>query len=179
MSISMARTTRGAAIALTATLLGSSLLSEATPQAADATHALTLLKPDQADFKAVPGAAKCNKMASLRGDLAKGPSTFTTLMTAGCIAPWHWHTPTEEIVILKGEAVMQMKGEVPITLPTGAYSQLPPKHLHRFRCTKGSDCVVLVIADAAFDIHWVNSTGAEIPVDEAIKVAEQEGTKGW
>ena len=169
------RTKRSAAMAITAMMLGLAGQS----QGADTVHAVTLLKPDQADFQPVPGAAKCNKMASLRGDLAKGPSTFTTLLTPGCIAPWHWHTPTEEIVILKGEAVMQMKGEAPVTLRTGAYSQLPPKHLHRFRCTQAGECVVLVIADAAFDIHWVDSKGKEIPVDEAMKLAEKEGTKGW
>jgi quercetin dioxygenase-like cupin family protein len=176
MSVAMPKAIRMVVLSTWTTV---ALLWMAASEGADAARPLTLLQPDKADFKAVPGAAKCNKMANLRGDLATGPSTFLTQLTAGCVAPWHWHTATEEIVVLKGEAVMQMKGDAPVTLPAGAYSQLPPKHLHRFRCTKAGECVVLVIADAAFDIHWVNAGGAEISLEEAMKLAAQDGAKGW
>jgi len=147
--------------------------------AAAEAKALILLKPDDAEFKPVPGAAPCNTMANLRGDLSKGPATFTSKLTPGCIAPWHWHTPTEEVIVLKGTAVMQMKGEAAITLPTGSYSQLPSKHWHRFRCTKDGDCIVLVIADGLFDIHFVDKNGKEISAEKAQRLAEKEGTKGW
>jgi quercetin dioxygenase-like cupin family protein len=142
-------------------------------------HALTLAKPEDAKFKPVPGAAPCNTMMSLRGDLAKEAATFITKMTAGCIAPWHWHTPTEEIILLKGETVSQMKGEGPITLRAGSYSQLKGKHPHRFRCTAASECITIVVADGPFDIHWVDTAGKEIPFAEASKRAEAEGTAGW
>ena len=176
MSITMLHAGR---IVVSGTWLAVLLACMPVAQGAEPARPLTLLQPDKADFKAVPGAAECNKMANLRGDLATGPSTFLTQLTAGCVAPWHWHTATEEIVVLKGEAVMQMKGDAPVTLPTGAYAQLSPKHLHRFRCTKAGECVVLVIADAAFDIHWVNAGGAEISLAEALKLAAQDGTKAW
>ena len=146
---------------------------------AGGSHALTQQRPEDANFKPVPGAAPCNTMMSLRGDLGKEAATFMTKLTAGCIAPWHWHTPTEEIVILKGETIAQMKGEAPQRLPTGAYSQLTAKHPHRFRCTEASECIVLVIADGPFDIHWIDDKGKEIPFEEASKRAAAEGTAGW
>lgn len=153
--------------------------SGAPHAAMGASHALTLTNPEEAQFKPVPGAAPCNTMMSLRGDLSKEAATFMTKMTAGCIAPWHWHTPTEEIVLLKGETVSQMKGEAPMTLKAGAYSQLAGKHPHRFRCTAASECIMIVIADGPFDIHWIDPGGKEIPFEEASRRAEAEGTAGW
>lgn len=169
--------------------IGFSLLALFTPAlvyAAPAEHhsgseALTYRHPLDAPFKAVPNAATCNTMAPLRGDMSKGASTFTSKMTPGCVAPWHWHSPTEEIVILQGTARMQMNNEntPPVTLPTGAYSQLPKQHLHRFRCLQGPDCVILVIADAAFDIHWVDKNRKEITFDEALKLETSSGGSDW
>jgi mannose-6-phosphate isomerase-like protein (cupin superfamily) len=157
-------------------------LIAAAPAAHHATSdALTYRHPMDAPFKAIPNAATCNTMAPLRGDMSKGPATFTSRMTPGCVAPWHWHSPTEEIVILQGTARMQMDDDstTAITLPVGAYSQLPRNHLHRFRCLQGADCVILVIADAAFDIHWVDKNRKEISFEEALKREAASGGSDW
>jgi mannose-6-phosphate isomerase-like protein (cupin superfamily) len=144
-------------------------------------EALTYRHPMDAPFKAIPNAATCNTMAPLRGDMSKGPATFTSRMTPGCVAPWHWHSPTEEVVMLQGTARMQMDDDstTPITLPTGAYSQLPRQHLHRFRCLQGPDCVILVIADGAFDIHWVDKSRKEISFEQATKLEAAGGGSDW
>jgi quercetin dioxygenase-like cupin family protein len=133
---------------------------------------LTILHPMDAKFRPVPNAATCNTMASLRGDLSKEAATFTSRMTPGCVAPWHWHSSTEEVVMLQGTARMQMESPTskPMTLPPGSYSQLPREHLHRFKCLPGKDCVILVITDRAFDIHWVDKSRKEISFDQALKL---------
>lgn len=158
--------------------LAASLLLASSPARAQdraSAHALTILKPLDAEFKAVPNAASCNTMMSLRGDLSKEASTFTSRMTPGCVAPWHWHSSTEEIVMQQGTARMQMDdaSTAPITLETGAYAQLPREHLHRFKCMEGPDCVILVVADRAFDIHWVDKDRKEISFGEALKLEQQ------
>jgi quercetin dioxygenase-like cupin family protein len=146
-----------------------------TMQAKGGDKVLTILKPLDAAFKAVPNAASCNTMLSLRGDMSKEASTFTSRMTPGCVAPWHWHKSTEEIVMQQGTARMQMEDstQAPVTLRTGSYSQLPRDHLHRFKCLKGPDCVILVIADRAFDIHWVDKKRNEITFDEALALEKK------
>jgi quercetin dioxygenase-like cupin family protein len=74
--------------------------------------------------------------------------------------------------MLQGTARMQMESPTskPMTLPPGSYSQLPREHLHRFKCLPGKDCVILVITDRAFDIHWVDTSRKEISFDQALKL---------
>jgi quercetin dioxygenase-like cupin family protein len=140
---------------------------------------LTIIHPMDAKFRPVPNAATCNTMASLRGNLSKEASTFTSRMTPGCVAPWHWHSSTEEVVMLQGTARMQMENSTakPMMLPTGSYSQLPREHLHRFKCLPGKDCVILVITDRAFDIHWVDKSRKEIPFEQALKL--EKASPAW
>ena len=162
-----------------AVFTGVGLLSAGAESAPSGAAPLFLARPDDAQFKPVPGAPGCLVLASLRGDASKGPATFMTRLEPGCVAPWHWHTPTEETVMLKGTAVAQMRGEKPTRLAAGAYTQFPSHHVHRFRCEKKSPCIILTIADEAFDIHWVDQADREISLDEASRLATQEGTAGW
>ena len=87
--------------------------------------------------------------------------------TAGCTIPWHWHTPIEHLMIVSGSAKVEMKdGGHTTTLGPGGYAMLPGKHLHQFTCT--SRCMVFASSDAAFDIHYVDANGKEIPPDSAL-----------
>jgi hypothetical protein len=43
---------------------------------------------------------------------------------------------------------------------------MPSKHVHQFTCT--SACTAFVSSDAAFDIHYVDTDGKEIPPDTAL-----------
>ena len=137
---------------------------------------ILLQDPSGADFQASPGVPECTSFAGLRGDISKGPGTLMVRMRPGCVVPFHWHTPSEEIVILQGAPLAQMLSERPVMLKVGSYSQLPGKHVHRFRCTSKVDCVLFLVADAAFDIHFVDDSGKEISTEEALKAAATAGT---
>jgi quercetin dioxygenase-like cupin family protein len=141
------------------------------------THAdgILLQDPNRADFQSSPGVPECTSFAGLRGDLSKGAGTLMVRMRPGCVVPFHWHTPSEEIVILQGAPLAQMLGERPVMLKVGSYSQLPSKHVHRFRCTSKVDCVLFLVADAAFDIHFVDDSGKEISTEDALKAAATAG----
>ena len=141
--------------------------------------AVVLHRASAAKFIAVPGVPECTTLAPLHGDMSKGPATLMVRMTAGCMVPFHWHTPSEEMIVMQGTALSQMRGERPIVLKAGAYTQLPSPHVHRFRCTSKVDCLFFLVADAAFDIHFVDDTGKEISTEAALAAAKKDSGKAW
>src|SRR2546430_7794579 len=48
---------------------------------------------------------------------------YTTLFRSGCMIPWHWHTPTEHVMIVSGSAKVEMKGGSNATLGPGGYAR--------------------------------------------------------
>lgn len=163
-------------------ILAASLLSGAsTVHAATPTtdHAILLQRPATAKFLQIPGVPQCTSIAPLHGDMAKGPSTLMVRMRSGCMVPFHWHTPSEELIVLQGAPLAQMRGERPVMLKVGSYSQLPSGHIHRFRCTSKADCLIFLVADAAFDIHFADEAGKEISTEAALAAAKRASRVPW
>src|ERR1700761_3351738 len=106
---------------------------------------ILLQQAAKAKFISVPGVPACTTLAPLRGDMGKTASTLMVRMTAGCMVPFHWHTPSEEIVVLQGSPLAQMFGKRPYMLKVGSYSQLPTHHVHRFKCTSKVDCLLFLV----------------------------------
>lgn len=48
----------------------------------------------------------------------------------------------------------------------GSYALLPTENVHQFTCS--SACTAFVTSDAAFDIHYVDASGKEIPAEAAL-----------
>ena len=112
------------------------------------------------------GMPSCISMAVESGDPSKGPSVIVFEGKAGCTIPWHWHTPVEHVMIVSGSARMEMKGGSNATLGPGGYALMPSKHVHQFTCA--SACSAFVYSDGAFDIHYLDANGKEIPPDAAL-----------
>jgi len=140
---------------------------------------LTVPRPDDTDYVEVPGSNGAFQMKPLRGDLAKEAGTYLTRLSPGAWVPWHYHSATEEFVVLKGSVVVQRMGTDAIPLGLGGYSQLPGTHIHRFRCTEEGECVLFGVGEAAFDIHWVDEDGNPISEDEAKNRAAKQGAQTW
>jgi quercetin dioxygenase-like cupin family protein len=162
----------------------SALVGNEASQSAHSAHgsgapAILLQRPADAAFLAVPGVPACTTIAPLRGNMAIGASTLMVRMRSGCLVPNHWHTPTEELVVLQGAPLAQMKGERPVILKVGSYSQLPSGHIHRFRCTSVEDCLIFMVADAPFDIYFVNEKGAMLTPEAALAAAALDDGSGW
>jgi gentisate 1,2-dioxygenase len=85
----------------------------------------------------------------------------------GCVVPWHWHTPTEQLMVVSGRGKGEMKDGSPVMLRPGDYLSLPGKGVHQFTCIAA--CTFFLSSDAAFDIHYVDVSGKEIPPDQALK----------
>jgi len=87
---------------------------------------------------------------------------------AGCVVPWHWHTPTEVLMFVSGRGKGEMKdGSAAIVMHAGDFLSLPGKGVHQFTCVMA--CTFFLSSDAAFDIHYVDASGKEIPPDQALK----------
>lgn len=126
-------------------------------------------------FGPVPGMPTCATGSVQNGDPGKGPSIIAAKSSAGCTIPWHWHTPNEHLVMVSGTARLETKDGKPMTLRAGGFAMMPSKHVHQFRCT--SACMLYVYSDAAYDIHYVDKEGKEIPPDDALKAVKEKTAK--
>lgn len=126
-------------------------------------------------FEMVPGLPACTLGAVQSGDPAKGPSIVLARMATGCTIPWHWHTPNENLMMVSGVGRVDMKDGEPLTLRSGGFAAMPSGHVHQFHCD--SSCILFVYSDSAFDIHYVNEDGKEIPPLEALKAVDGAATR--
>jgi quercetin dioxygenase-like cupin family protein len=123
----------------------------------------------------IPGLPTCATGAVLQGDPTKGPSIILSKVSSDCTFPWHWHTPTETLIIISGTAHVQAKDGPEMTLSAGAFASMPSKHIHQFHCV--TTCTLYVHSDAAFDMHYVNAEGTEISPMDALKAVKETVAK--
>lgn len=126
-------------------------------------------KEATAKFATAPNRPECFQSLVESGDPSKGPSVLLVKLDPACVVPWHWHTPTEHIMLVTGILGLQAKGEKPAALGRGDFALMPARHVHQAKCQSSAACEFFIHSDGAFDIHYVNSAGQEIPADEALK----------
>jgi quercetin dioxygenase-like cupin family protein len=126
-------------------------------------------------FGAFPGMPTCSEGAVVDGDPSKGPSIVLAKLRAGCVFPWHWHTATENLMLVSGTAHVQASDGPDMPLTAGGFASMPSKHVHKFRCD--TDCTLYVHSDAAFDMHYVNAEGSELTPEEALKAVKETAAK--
>jgi quercetin dioxygenase-like cupin family protein len=129
----------------------------------------------QMKFGGMPGLPACAPGAVQSGDPAQGPFVVLGKIATGCTVPWHWHTANEQLMMVSGVARVEMKDAKPFTLRAGGFARLPAQHAHQFHCERA--CLIYVVADAAFDIHYVNAQGGEIAPAEALKAVGESEAK--
>jgi quercetin dioxygenase-like cupin family protein len=123
----------------------------------------------------LPGMPTCALGSVQSGNPTNSASIIYAKMSAGCSIPWHWHTPTEHVMIVSGIVRMDMKDAKSLTLRAGGFVMLPSHHVHQASCPQA--CTIYIYSDAAFDIHYVNGQSNEISPDEGLKaVREKAGT---
>ena len=109
----------------------------------------------------------CMTVSAAHGDPAKGAATILAKATAGCLIPWHWHTANEQLMFVAGTAKVETKGPLPHDMKGGDYIYLPAKQAHQFTCS--ATCVFYDVIDGAFDIHYIDRDGNEIPAAQLLK----------
>ena len=126
-------------------------------------------------FEPVPGMPTCAPGAVLSGDPSKGASIIVGKLPAGCLVPWHYHTPNEQLMMISGVARLDAKDGEPVISRAGGFALMPSHHVHQFRCTTA--CSLFVHSDAAYDIRYVDAEGKEIPADDALNVVQKTKPK--
>lgn len=120
----------------------------------------------------IPPLPTCARGAVMSGDPSQGNTIIYASIATGCTIPWHWHTPTEHVMISAGTARIDVKGEPSMTLRAGGFAVMPSKHIHQFHCNQA--CQIFVYSDTAFDLHYVDTKGDEITPDQANKAVKQK-----
>jgi quercetin dioxygenase-like cupin family protein len=123
-----------------------------------------------AKYEPFPNVPECVKGSVVHGDPATGPAIILIRGTAGCRIPRHWHTSNENVMLVSGSARIGMKGQPAETLRPGSYAFVPAKHQHEFACPTA--CSFFIAADGAFDIHYVDDAGNEIPPEKVLPKAK-------
>jgi quercetin dioxygenase-like cupin family protein len=142
-----------------------SLNAQGVPERPVVNHAAT------ARFAPVSNFPECATAHLERGDPASGPATFLLRMTAGCEVPWHWHTADESLLMVSGSLSLHSKVERPAAARHSDYVFMPAKHVHAVKCLGADPCELFLVSGGAFDIHYVDKTGNEIPMTEAVEAA--------
>jgi quercetin dioxygenase-like cupin family protein len=128
--------------------------------------AMGVASPAKSKFANLPGLPTCMTVAVLHGDPSKGPATLLLKFAAGCSVPWHWHSAGESLILVSGAGSAQMKDGQPMAMKAGDYLFLAAKGIHRF--TANTAVYMYDMPDGAFDIHYVDASGNEIPPDKAL-----------
>ena len=118
-------------------------------------------------FINLPVLPQCLTLSIQEGDPAKGPLVVLARFKAGCVVPWHFHTATERLLMIKGTGRAEMRdGAKPSSMKPGDYILLPAQGVHSF--TAVTDVELFLLADGAFDIHYVDAGNKEISVSAAL-----------
>ncbi len=129
-------------------------------------------------FGPLPNVPACVTGASERGNPMTEASTLLVHFRRGCRVPWHWHTAEEAVMIVNGTLRVQMKGGAKAAfLHQGDYALMPAHDVHEAQCVGAITCTLFIQPSGAFDIHYVNSAGKEIPLSEAVKPAAKTHAK--
>lgn len=147
-------------------------LAGATGAAAQATAMQPVInKAATAHFGTLPVLPSCLTFAVESGDPNTGPSVLLAKLAPGCNVPWHWHTPNESVMVVSGAIELQAKGQKAAVLRHGDFGLMPSHHVHFGKAVGAAPCTFFLYSDGAFDIHYVNAAGIEIPMAEALKAA--------
>jgi quercetin dioxygenase-like cupin family protein len=90
-------------------------------------------------------------------------------MSPGCIIPWHWHSPNENLLVISGTFENEHRGEKPFIMHSGDYAYLPSHHPHRGTCRGPEPCTGYLYSDATSDVHWIDEQNGEISITDALK----------
>ena len=103
-----------------------------------------------------PAGAPGVKVATLWGDVAKGPFGAIFKLPPGFAAPLHTHTHDMKLVIVSGTYIQAPKGRPEFRLGPGSYLLQPGgSYQHTTSCDQAAPCIFFVESDGAFDLKPV------------------------
>ncbi len=91
------------------------------------------------------------EIAVLHGDPAKNNADIFFKLPANSVAPRHWHTSAERMVLVSGELHVTYDGHKPVVLKPGTYAYGPAKLPHKAECKKAGACVLFIAFESPVD----------------------------
>ena len=104
------------------------------------------------------------KMATVKGDAAKGPHSSFIKLPGGFSAPLHSHTADHHVAVVSGTMTLTPEGGAAKKLGAGSWFEFTGKKKHTTACDAGADCVLFIVSKGAWDL-----VPAEAPKTEAKK----------
>ena len=96
------------------------------------------------------------EVATLWGDIAKGPFGAIFKLPPGFAAPLHTHAHDMKLVIVSGTYLQAPDGQAEFRLGPGSYLQQPGgDYRHTTNCDQAAPCIFFVESDGAFDLQPV------------------------
>jgi anti-sigma factor ChrR (cupin superfamily) len=92
------------------------------------------------------------KMATVKGDSAKGAHASFLKLPAGFSAPLHSHTADHHVAVVSGTMVLTPEGGTAKKLGPGSWFEFTGKKKHVTACDAGADCVIYVVSKGAWDL---------------------------
>lgn len=136
--------------ALTALAAGSLMASQAAQKAAASTGKANLVGVGDLKWVDVPNTPA--KMATVKGDSAKGAHASFVKLPGGFSAPLHFHSADHHVVVVSGTMSMAPEGAAAKKLAAGSWFEFTGKMKHVTTCEAGPDCVLFVVGEAAWDL---------------------------
>ena len=138
-------------------------MAASAPMHAKDVGEMDVVNPQTLKYTPIPSMPSCASGAILRGNPRTGPAWVYLKLASGCRVPWHWHTANEDMLVISGQGRIEMKDGPPLQFAPGAFAALPKHHVHRASCSR--TCILFSIADAAFDINYVDDSGRAISAE--------------
>ena len=98
------------------------------------------------------------KMATVKGDAAKGPHASFIKLPGGFSAPLHSHSADHDVVVVAGTLTLTPEGGTARKLGPGSWFEFTGKKKHVTTCDAGADCVLFIAAKAAWDLVPADAT---------------------
>ena len=103
-----------------------------------------------------PTGAPGVQVATLWGDVGKGPFGAMFKLPPGFAAALHTHTHAMKVVIVSGTYIQAPKGKTEFRLGPGSYFLQPGgRYQHTTSCDQDAPCIFFVESDGPFDLKPV------------------------
>ena len=116
----------------------------------------------------------CLAAAHETGDSKQGASVSLVKFDPGCIIPWHWHTPNENVMVVDGALLQEWKDHPSSVAKRGDFIHIPSHQINQATCVSDAPCMILLYSDGPWDMHYVDASGKEISGDEAVAAATKK-----
>jgi uncharacterized protein (TIGR02246 family) len=116
----------------------------------------------------------CLAGAHETGDSKQGASVSLVKFDPGCIIPWHWHTPNENVMVVDGALLQEWKDHPSSVAKRGDFIHIPSHQVNQATCVSDAPCMILLYSDGLWDMHYVDASGKEISGDEAVAAATKK-----